>query len=134
MTISSITLKVALEIGCAEIFNQIEKFSKEAHENNYTSFTHYNFFYTYPQCEFHQVNTKCHWCGEMPERNYAGIGTINILNNGICNDLIISKKQYIKNTPRLSQMILLCDKHVGSYYKWSPNNQKKKELLQLTLF
>lgn len=155
-TISTITLSVALKIGTAEIFNQIEKFSKEATENEYTIFTHYNFFYSYPEfgkswlkgkdCEFHKVNTKCHLCDYTPERNYAGVGTINILNNGICNDKILVSKgyetirgrkvqlhDYVVNTPRLSRMILLCDKHVTRYIEW--DKQKNKPIQQqLQLF
>ena len=42
--ISTITLQVALAIGSNEIFNQISKFTKEASDKEYTSFTHYNFF------------------------------------------------------------------------------------------
>lgn len=156
-TITTITLSVALAIGGTEIFNQIERFSREATENEYTSFTHYNFFYSYPewgkkwangkQCEFHRVNTKCHLCDYMPERNYAGVGEIYLLNNGICNAKILVVKgykkergrmipiqEYIPNTPRLSQMILLCPKHVGSYFKWDKYKVKKAKPMQLELF
>jgi hypothetical protein len=157
-TITTITLSVALAIGSSELFDQIERFSKEANENDYTSFTHYNYFYSYPKfgktwkdgkdCQFHMVQTKCHLCDSMPKRNYAGVGTIYLLNNGICKDEILvntgykivrGKKvwetQYIPNTPRLSPMILLCEDHVGSYFKWSQNQEvKKKYPVQLELF
>jgi hypothetical protein len=157
-TITTITLSVALAIGGAEIFNQIERFTKEATENEYTSFTHCNFFYSYPEwgkpwlngksCEFHRVNTKCHLCDWKPERNYAGVGTIYLLNNGICNDEILINKgykilrgrkvwqqEYVPNTPRLSRMILLCQNHVGSYFRWCKNKEVKKVTpMQLQLF
>lgn len=157
-TITTITLSVALAIGGNEILNQIEKFSKEATDNEYTSFTHYNFFYSYPEfgkqwkngksCEFHRVNTKCHLCEYMPERNYAGVGTMYLLNNGICNDEIILHKgykkergrliqikEYVKNTQRLSQMILLCENHVSSHFPWrSIPNVKQGTSMQLQLF
>lgn len=157
-TITTITLFVALAIGGSEILNQIEKFSKEAAENEYTNFIHYNFFYSYPEfgkkwlngkdCEFHRVNTKCHLCDYTPERNYAGVGTIYLLNNGICNkDILVHKgfkksrgrlihiNEYEPNTPRLSQMILLCQKHIGIYFEWCKNKEVKKlKKLQLELF
>lgn len=157
-TISVISLQVALAIGGAEAFNQIEKFSKHATENEYTSFTHYNFFYSYPEwgkqwgsgkdCEFHRVNTKCHLCGYMPERNYAGVGTLFILNNGICNEDIlvvngyekkrgrtIPQLQRVANTARLSRMILLCPDHVAGYFKWRHNTPvKQAKPFQLELF
>jgi hypothetical protein len=157
-TITTITLSVALAIGGTEIFNQIERFSREATENEYTSFTHYNLFYSYPEwgkqwangkyCEFHRVNTKCHLCDYVPERNYAGVGTMYLLNNGICNDDILVVKSWQKkrgvlipiaervpNTPRLSRMIILCQNHVGSYFKWCQNKvYKKVKPIQLELF
>lgn len=152
--ITTITLSVALAIGGVELFNKIERFSKEATENEYTSFTHYNFFYSYPEfgkkwlnekdCQFHRVNTKCHLCDYMPERNYAGVGTMYLLNNGICNDKIlvstgykkergriIQLKKFVSNTPRLSRMIFLCPKHVAGYFEWC---QKKVKPMQLELF
>lgn len=155
-TITTITLSVALAIGGTEIFNQIERFSKEATENEYTRFTHYDFFYSYPEwgrpwkngksCEFHKVNTKCHLCDWKPIRNYAGVGSIYLLNNGICNDKILVTKGYRKqrgrtiqqiefvpNTPRLSRMILLCPNHVLSHFEWNRNKELKR-VKQLELF
>jgi hypothetical protein len=133
LTVTTITVNVALAIGGPEIFNQIQKFAAEANENNYTLFTHKNFFYSYPvfgkswknkDCEFHRVNTKCHLCDYMPERNYAGYGHIYVLNNGICNpDILVRDRQtkkwdYVPNTPRLSRMILLCQDHIKGYFEW----------------
>lgn len=156
-TITTITLAVALAIGGAEIFNQIERFSKEATENEYTCFTHYNFFYSYPEfgkrwpsgkyAEFHLVNTKCHLCDYMPDRNFAGVGTMYLLNNGICNTEILVHKgyrkergrlisidEYVPNSSRHSRMILLCPNHVGSHFRWSPEKLAKKKIMQLELF
>jgi hypothetical protein len=155
-TISTISLSVALAIGGVEIFNQIEKFSKEATDNEYTSFTHQNFFYSYPEfgkswkngksCEFHRVQTKCHLCDFVPERNYAGIGSMYLLNNGTCNDEIlvndgyevvrgkkVYNQKYVPNSPIHTRMILLCENHIGSYFKWNPHQERKKEM-QLKLF
>lgn len=170
VTISTITLKVALAIGGAEIFNRIGDFSKNANDNHFTQFTHSNFYYSYPEfgkkwtnnndhCQFHRVNVKCHLCDHTPERNYAGIGTIYVLNNGICNDEILvstalkvkdrgveiirGKKlqtfEYVKNTPRLSRMILLCKEHTASYFEWQKpsatlRQEIKQPILQLELF
>lgn len=157
-TITCISLSVALAIGTCEMFQEIERFSKEATENEYTSFTHYNFFYNSPEwgtkwlndesCSFHRVNTKCHLCDYMPARNYAGIGTIYLLNNGVCNDEILVSKgtkiqrgrsiqinEWVPNTPRLSRMILLCSDHIGSHFKWRENKEiKEKKYIQLELF
>lgn len=157
-TITTITVPVALAIGGAEIFNQVERFSKEATENEYFLFTHYNFFYSYPEwgnvwpdgksCEFHQVHTKCHLCDWQPDRNYAGVGSIYVLNNGICNDEILVNKgykivrgkkvwehEYVPNTPRISRMILLCPDHIGSYFKWNENKEIfVPKQMQLQLF
>ncbi|MEO5990387.1 MAG: hypothetical protein ABIP68_02030 [Ferruginibacter sp.] len=156
--ISFITLQVALALGESDLFNQIERFSKEATENEYTCFTHYSFFYSFPawgkqwpsgkSCEFHRVYTRCHLCKHKPLRNEAGIGDINILNNGICNKEILVHKEwkivrgkrvsvieYIPNTPRLSHMILLCDDCVSSHFKWDPDKKEiKNQVRQLELF
>lgn len=124
--ISTITLQVALAIGSNEIFNQISKFTKEATEHEYTSFTHYNFFYSYPEwgkkwpngetCEFHSLNTKCHLCNWRPERNYAGVGTIYLLNSG-------------------SRMTMLCPKHIKGYFEYGNSQDIQKSIpTQLALF
>ena len=156
MEISTITLNVALAIGAGTV-NKIEQFSKEADCNEYTLFTHYNFFYSYPEwekkwkdgklSEFHRVHTKCHLCDYRPERNYAGIGSIYILNNGLCNKTILVKNgteirrgkectifKEIPNTPQLSQMILLCPDHIGSYFDWRLQTKTESKVLQLQLF
>lgn len=147
--LSSITLNVALAIGTADCFNRLEEFTKKASCCEYTSFTHYNFFYSYPlfgkkwkdnkYCEYHQVNTICHICKCMPERNYAGIGTMYLLHNGVGDNEILIKnngiKQYIKNTPRLSPMIILCENHINQngYTEWEKSKKIKKNN-QLQLF
>lgn len=157
-TISTISLQVALAIGGSRAFNDIERFSLEANENEYTCFTHFNFFYSYPEwgkkwpdgksCQYHRVNTKCHLCDYMPERNFAGVGHIYILNNGICNDDILVSGGYriergrrvqildrVQNTARLSRMILLCPDHVRGYFKWDPNRTESRgRSVQLELF
>ena len=89
MTITTITLRVALAIGSTELFNRIEEFFLNAKACQCTDFVHLNYFYSYPEfgkkwsngkySEYHEVKTMCHHCGEFPERNYAGYGTINLL-------------------------------------------------------
>lgn len=153
-TVSTLTLNVALAI-CGSNCLTVKKFAEEADANEYMLFTHFNYFYSYPEygkkwksgkdAEFHRVNTKCHLCGDFPERNYAGVGHIYLLNNGLSNDeILVAKnkkivrgKQFfetnlIKNTPVLSQMICLCQHHVNGYFKWNP--QMKVRGKQLSLF
>jgi hypothetical protein len=141
-TISSINVPVALAIGGAEIFNQIKRFSEAAKANEYTCFTHYHFFYSYPKwgkqwpsqksCEYHTVNTKCHFCNWQPKRNYAGVGSIYLLNNGISNNNVLIPSIGGKQK---SRMIFLCPTHVEPYYKWIDKNKiPKKGFVQLELF
>lgn len=155
--ISTISLNVALAICSCRMSDEIERFAKEGDCNEYTSFTHYNFFYSYPAwgktwpngniCEYHEVNTQCHICKEMPDRNFAGIGTLYLLNNGIgeadilVNDGYINKggrmiplSKRVPNTPQLSRMILLCPNHVTEYFRWQQHGPKKPTVLQMELF
>lgn len=160
-TITTITLDVALKISSGPVW-EIQRFSKESGCCQVIDFTHYSFFYSYPafgskwpggkESQFHRVHTKCHLCGWMPERNYAGIGSIYVLNNGICDDEILiatghqvvngrCKKQYahIPNTPRLSRMILLCPDCAKQYFPWQPykiadNKPSRTEMMQLSIF
>lgn len=145
-TITTITAALANTIGHPA---ELQKFIAEANCNHYTMFTHQNFFYSYPEfgkdwsngkmCEFHRVNTKCHLCDWQPERNYAGYGTIYLLNNGVSKKTIliyegIGKNRVTKlvpNTHSLSRMILLCPKHISGYFEFNPIPKKNN---QLTLF
>lgn len=138
--------------------DNLEAFAKEADSNDYTMFTHRNFFYSYPEwgkswangndCEFHRVHTKCHLCDYMPDRNYAGVGNMYLLNNGCGEETILVVKKWetkrgvlipiterVPNTTRLSRMIILCPDHVGSYFRWNENNYVgKRKSVQLELF
>jgi hypothetical protein len=63
-----------------------ETFFKQAKHNEWYSFTHQNFFYSGPEfgkqwangqhSQFHRIQTMCNCCGKLPERNYAGYGTL----------------------------------------------------------
>lgn len=126
-TVSTLTLNVALAI-CGSNGLTVKRFAEQAGANEYMAFTHFIFFYSFPEfgkkwksgkdCEFHRVYTQCHICKEKPERNLAGVGFIYLLNNSISNN---------KN-----RMICLCEKHVSSYFKWNP--QMKTRGKQLNLF
>lgn len=155
--ISTITLPIAMALN-SSAFSDIEEFAKYADCNEYTMFTHRNFFYSYPECgkkwtngkdcEFHRVNVKCHLCGYTPERNYSGVGIMFLLNNGYGDeDILVVKswqkkrgvlipiKERIANTPSLSRMIILCQNHVAGYFKWRQNKEVKKvKPMQLELF
>jgi len=125
-TISSVSLKVAIAIGGYDI----KKFHEQAKPDQYTIFTHQNFFYSYPEfgkhwpdnkpCEFHRVNVKCHFCDFTPDRNYAGYGSIYVLHNKVNQG---------------NRMIFLCKDHVKNYELFDPIRPKKKlQAVQLQLF
>lgn len=126
-TVSTLTLNVALAI-CGSNCDIVTRFSQEADTNEYMLFTHFNYFYSYPEfgkkwklendCEFHKVQIKCHLCQQLPERNYAGVGHIYLLHNGIGNNQ--------------NRMICLCQNHINDYFKWNP--QMKVRGKQLSLF
>ena len=95
-------------------FEDYEKFAQQAKGCDYTSFTHYNFFYSYPafdkswpekSCEFHRVHTRCHVCGTEPSRNYAGVGTLYLSNN-------------YHSHLACRRMIILCREHVHGLQRW----------------
>ena len=46
--ITTITLQVALQLSTGDTFNDIRRFCEEAVSNEFTEFTHVNFFYSYP--------------------------------------------------------------------------------------
>lgn len=152
MTVSTITLKVALELCPSERFTLLDFHSKAGCNDAYL-WAHASYFYSSPEfgkCwkngksrEFHRVETACHICGCKPERNYAGVGNIFILNNGVNDDEIlvktgvhkvrgkaVPKVEYVKNTPRLSRMVLLCKEHIGSYFIYAVK-EKTTEKLEL---
>ena len=147
MVLTTLTMNVAKEIMTAPKW-ELDRFHNEASCNNYISFSHYRFYYSYPAwgkvwadgktCQFHKVETRCHLCGFKPERNFAGIGSLYLLHNGVSDAHILTGKpkqmKYVPNTPRLSQMILLCPDHVASYFPFHPYKQVSKTVLQLQLF
>lgn len=90
MKVSSLTLNVAWQLNSdRSLLNEFYKYA-EAHQFIY--FTHTPFYYSYPifgkiwrdgkSCQFHQVNTCCHICGQVPDRNYAGYGTLLLQRTG----------------------------------------------------
>lgn len=129
-TVSTLTLSVALAI-CGSDALTVKRFHQEADAYEYMIFTHFNYFYSYPEygkkwksgnnCEFHRVHTKCHICGAVPERNYAGVGSLFIINIG----------RFATNQKN-KRMVLLCNNHISDYCKWNPRINKMKK--QLSLF
>ena len=90
MKVSSLTLSVAWQITSdRHLLNDFYKFADRDH---FIYFTHMPFYYSYPifgkiwpdgkSCQFHQVNTCCHICGHVPDRNYAGYGTLLLQRTG----------------------------------------------------
>jgi len=90
MIVSKLSLHVAWQITSDR--SLLNDFCKYAEANQFIYFTHTPFFYSYPIfgkiwpdgkcCQFHQVNTCCHNCGLIPERNYAGYGTLILQRSG----------------------------------------------------
>ena len=102
MKVSSLTFNIAWQIATDRFL--LDVFYKHANPRQFIYFTHTPFFYTYPDfgktwsdkkyCEFHQVDTFCHICGEAPNRNFAGYGTLLLQCTGAGN-----------------RMNLICDEH-----------------------
>lgn len=147
--ITTLSQSVAEQITTNRVL--LSEFIENAGNNQFFPFTHYNFFYSYPDfgkqwpgdkpCEYHDITTRCHLCGKEPERNFAGIGTLYLLHNGISNPTILTvgpdgKRMWVKNTPSLSRMILLCEHHVGSHspYRSKSFDPVAVQSKQLTLF
>ena len=134
--ISTISINVAKKISSFGILDLLQ-FLEKSTCNEYMLFTHYNFFYSHPEFgkkwingeefEFHSVETKCHLCDDMPYRNFAGIGSLYLLNNGITDPEILvysgtgkqRKAEYQQN--KSTRMILLCENHIGSHFAFNPN-------------
>ena len=84
MKVSSLTLNIAWHIGSDRFL--LDLFYKYANKGQFIYFAHTGFYYSYPDfgktwadgkvCQFHQVTTCCHICGQVPERNYGGYGTL----------------------------------------------------------
>ena len=102
MKVSSLTLNIACHIGSDRF--SLDLFYKYAKPGQFIYFTHTPFFYSYPDfgkawpdgkyCQFHQVVTSCHICGQVPERNYGGYGTL-----------------LLQRTANGKRMVLVCDEH-----------------------
>jgi len=103
MKVSSLTLNIAWQIGSDRF--QLDLFYKHATPGQYIYFTHTPFLYSYPDfgkswvgnksCQFHQVETCCHICGQAPERNFGGYGTL-----------------FLQRTGLGKRMNLVCDDHI----------------------
>lgn len=152
MPITTLTYNLAEKIRSGPSY-ELDEFVKNGSCCEYINLCHYNFFYSYPEWQkkwpngqeqqFHRVDIKCHLCDYRPERNYAGIGGIYLLNNGIGDPEInilnreTKKLELTKNTPRLSPMICLCRRHIKEYFPFSVNKpvkSNKPEYTQLELF
>lgn len=86
--LSQLSYNLALEI-MSDVKTYFMDFAKRHEYNHYYMFTHYSFYYSYPEfgkkwnntsdlCCFHKIETCCNECGYTPDRNYAGIGTLFI--------------------------------------------------------
>ena len=148
--ITTISYKIAFAITSFERAT-LKRFHDEATCNEYMDFTHYNFLITGPEfgkewrngkdIEYHKVETKCHLCSYRPDRNYAGIGSLYLLHNGISDETIVKwsgtgKNRTWKEVPNTeTRMILLCPNHVGSHFKWDDGVKIiKPQIQQLQLF
>lgn len=110
MLISSITYKVAFELTSSTRWELCD-FVENAKRDTYMVLAHYNFYYSYPcfgtkwkgdkNCEYHKVETKCHYCDWKPERNFGGIGNM-----------------YLLLKAANERMILLCPTHAKNYHYW----------------
>ncbi len=84
MKVCSLTFNIAWQIGSDRFL--LDRFYKYAEPGQFIYFTHTHFLYSYPDfgktwpgnqyCQFHQVDTYCRICGQAPERNYGGYGTL----------------------------------------------------------
>jgi hypothetical protein len=82
--ITHLNYKLAYEITSNR--TELDLFMKKGQMHEFIFFTHTNFFYSYPiwgkkwknnkSSEFHKVETACKMCGHLPDRNYAGYGTL----------------------------------------------------------
>ena len=103
MKVSSLTLNIACHIGSDRFL--LNLFYKYAEPGQFIYFAHTPFYYSYPDfgkawpggkvSQFHQVVTSCHICGQVPERNYGGYGTL-----------------LLQRTATGKRMDLLCDEHI----------------------
>ena len=104
MKVSNLTLNIAWQISSDRF--QLDLFYKHAAPRQFIYFTHTPFLYSYPpfgktwpgnkSCQFHRVETCCHICGQAPERNFAGYGTLILQRTGL-----------------VTRMNLVCDDHIS---------------------
>jgi len=84
MKVCSLTFNIAWQIRSDRFL--LKQFYKYAQPGQFIYFAHTPFYYSYPDfgkawtdgksCQFHQVKTCCSICGQVPERNYGGYGTL----------------------------------------------------------
>ena len=84
MKVSNLTFNIAWHIGSDKFL--LDLFYKFAEPGQFIYFAHTPFYYSYPDfgkawpdgkaCQFHKVKTYCHICGQSPDRNYGGYGTL----------------------------------------------------------
>jgi hypothetical protein len=128
--IDFLTFNLANKIGSGEKFS-LQEFFTNANNKHFFNFSHYNFFYSYPEwgkkwpnekiCQFHSVDIVCRCCRKKPNRNYAGVGSINLMKS------ILAKRDFI----------LLCDNCVkmkDTQLFLIQFKQSNKINTQLTLF
>jgi hypothetical protein len=106
MKVSSLTLNIAWHISSDRF--QLDLFYKHAGVGQFIYFTHTPFLYSYPgfgktwpdnkSCQFHQVETCCHICGQAPERNYGGYGTLILQRTGLGNRMNLVCENHVSGT------------------------------------
>ena len=126
-SISTISYNVASAIVSGSHFG-LDQFFSQAPDGTWIMLAHYNFFYSYPEWgkrwvngkdhESHRVNTMCHVCGSLPDRNFAGIGTI-----------------YLVKSSDSNRVLLMCRNHIAGYKEWAASPlESERKFTQLELF
>jgi len=87
--LNQLTIDIARKIAAGQKFD-LDLFVEKHQYNHYLILNHYNFIYSYPEfgnkfinsnesCIYHKIEVCCSECGSIPERNYAGVGSIAIV-------------------------------------------------------
>jgi hypothetical protein len=92
MVLSKLNKNVAEKLySGALLFFNINKFLDKGNNNEMILFPNYSHYYSYPEFgkiwhntdkkhQYHKIILKCNICKEEPDRNFAGIGNLNIIN------------------------------------------------------
>lgn len=126
--ITTLSYKVADAIRTMDNW-ELQEFAEKGKVGEMILYAHYHFFYSYPEfgkkwandkssC-YHEVDVRCYLCGERPDRNFAGIGSIYLA----------------KASAALPRFVCLCRDHTGINTKFGEKrNSPKQQIKQLELF